>query len=51
MDGVFKLFFVVFPLQIAGDSELGVKLLDKSLIKNVQVSPYLVFIFPDFLFH
>lgn len=32
------MFFLVSVLQIAGDSEVGVKLLEKSLIKNVQVS-------------
>lgn len=29
-------------LQIAGDSEVGVKLLEKSLIKDVQVSLYTI---------
>lgn len=31
-------FFVAFAFQVAADSEIGVKLLDKSWIKAVQVS-------------
>lgn len=37
------LFHVVFALQIAGDSVIGVKFLDKSLMKDVQVSLCVVF--------
>lgn len=34
------MFFVVFALQIAADGEVAVKIVSKSLIKNVQVSLY-----------
>lgn len=44
---IFTFFLVIFAFQISGDTEAGVKLLDKSWIKNVQVSFYrLLFLFP-----
>lgn len=41
--------FGLFAFQIMDDSEIGVKLLDKSLIKDVQVSFYRVVLVMFFL--